>query len=555
MYFNMRKNLVAMIFAALLLVQANVNAQNINVENRLVDAVQMYNDGKYETAIYVLDNICKQDPDNDAAYYYLGLCHAMLANLDQAEKSLRKAVRLDSTNYWYQDRLATLYRATGSTDLSVAMYEKMMQDFPKKDEPYYQLANMYISDKEYGKALDVISEIESMFGKSDGTVLTKFDIMRQQGKDEDAYKMLEEYCGEYSSPQALVMLGDWQMGMYNDSLALTYYNEALQLDRAYAPALLGKAETFRITRKYPDYFSTLDLLMGDSEVAPAPKSNYLEAVVRQSDPRFINSFKENFDSTMNLAVSVHPNDSSILRIASLYYYATDRKDEACALSKRDKEAHPDNINSNVAYIQMLYYSAKWKEVEKECYEAFDKFKEPGFLEYASMAQYQTGDYRAVIANCEKLVKIAPKDSAICLSAYQSMGDMYHKLGEKEKSYKAYENALKINPDCCPALNNYAYFLSLEKKKLKKAYTMSKRTVELEPDNATYLDTFGWILHLQGKNLEAKPFFKHAMLYGGKDSATVLEHYAIVLEKLGETDLAKVYFQQAKKKKATNPEEE
>ncbi len=97
------------------------------------------------------------------------------------------------------------------------------------------------------------------------------------------------------------------------------------------------------------------------------------------------------------------------------------------------------------------------------------------------------------------------------------------------------------------LNNYAYYLSVEGKKLKKAYAMSRKTIEKEPDNPTYLDTFGWILYLQGKPLEAKPFFKHAMLYGGKDSAVILDHYAEVLYALEEYDLAFVYWNQAMSK--------
>ena len=90
------------------------------------------------------------------------------------------------------------------------------------------------------------------------------------------------------------------------------------------------------------------------------------------------------------------------------------------------------------------------------------------------------------------------------------------------------------------LNNYAYYLSLEGRKLRKALKMSRRTIELEPDNATYLDTYGWLLYLLHRPKEAKPYFKHAMLYGGKDSAVVLEHYSKVLEALGEQDLATYY---------------
>ena len=107
--------------------------------------------------------------------------------------------------------------------------------------------------------------------------------------------------------------------------------------------------------------------------------------------------------------------------------------------------------------------------------------------------------------------------------------------------------MKINPDYVYVLNNYAYYLSLEGKNLKKAHRMSSRVIEMEPDNATYLDTFGWILFLQGKTVEAKQIFKRAMLYGGKDSAVILDHYADVLFALKEYDMAFVYWNLAKQK--------
>ena len=157
------------------------------------------------------------------------------------------------------------------------------------------------------------------------------------------------------------------------------------------------------------------------------------------------------------------------------------------------------------------------------------------------------DYDRVLEICHKVLEVAPRDSSKTLRAWSTIGDIYHQLGEDKKAFKAYDKALKINPDYVYVLNNYAYYLSQEGKDLKKAYVMSKKTIEAEPDNATYLDTFGWILYLQGKALEAKPFFKQAMLYGGKDSAVILDHYAEVLYELKEYDMAFVYWNMAKQK--------
>ena len=528
--------------------------EGIRADGRIVNAVQMYEDENFTGAKTMLDAILKTSPGNDAAWYYRGLCNMRLKNAADSERDLKQAVALDSTNYWYRYMLAGLYGMTGRSVLTIDMYESLLRDFPKKSELYYGLANLYINQGQADKALKIIGDIETQFGKSDATVMTRFNILSRQERHEEAYNALEEYNKEYSSPQVLSMLGDYEMGMYNDSSALAYYDEALSLDKSYAPALLGKAETYRIARDYVSYFKTLDILMADRDATPAGKAEYLQAVFRQSDPRFMKSFSSQLDSTVNIAVNAHPADSSILQTAGLYYLVTDRKEAAADAFKKVMTEFPDNVGATASYIQTLLYINEWDKVVSACDSAMVRFpQEAGFLEFANAAEFNRKNYPAVIENCVKMLRIAPTDSATFVTAWSTIGDMYHLLGDQSKAFKSYETALKVAPDNAPVLNNYAYYLSVEGKKLKKAYAMSKKTVEAEPDNATYLDTFGWILYLQGKALEAKPFFKHAMLYGGKDSATILDHYATVLEALGEKDLAKVYRQQAKNKASEGKE--
>jgi len=151
-----------------------------------------------------------------------------------------------------------------------------------------------------------------------------------------------------------------------------------------------------------------------------------------------------------------------------------------------------------------------------------------------------GDDERVIEVCQEMMELQPDDTTNVVSCLSIIGDTYHSMGQSRKAYKTYEKALKLDPRNCPVLNNYAYYLSLEKRRLAKAEKMSFITIEQEPDNPTYLDTYGWILFLRGKAKQAKPYFKHAMLYGGKDNAVILMHFSQVLEKLGEKDLATYY---------------
>lgn len=550
----MKRNIIYVILSAAVLFCSAVvsHAQSVRPEakgsNLILSAVERYNERDIEGALALLKEAVAENPEDDAAWYYIAQCAIAKNDAEMAEQGLRMASELDPDNFWYRYRLARLYSLTSRPELTVDMYEKLLEDFPKKSELYFDLVEMYASQREYEKALDTLKEIETVFGMTESIAMYRFNLLRMLNKPEEAFASLEEYNKEYSSPYVLSTLADYQMSMYNDSTALAYYDEALDLAPDYAPALLGKAETLRLTRKYNEYFDILGRYVADPETPAVAKSDYLMAVVQRTEPKFLSSFRTQIDSVMNGALQVHPTDSMMLQTAAVYYYSTDRKDVAKKHFKANIEAWPESLSATANYVEFLMYAEDWEELSTEGRAAFEKFpQETGFLEMASVGDYNLEAYDKVLDICHKVLEVAPRDSSKTLRAWSTMGDIYHQLGDNKKAYKAYDKALKINPDYIYVLNNYAYYLSVEGKKLKKAYNMSKRTIEAEPDNATYLDTFGWILYLQGKPLEAKPFFKHAMLYGGKDSVVIMDHYAEVLYALKEYDLAMVYWNMALKK--------
>lgn len=528
--------------------QSQPRTSGDGLEQGLIDAVALYNGGRYQEALAVLGKLQASFGQDDAVCYYMGLCEAASGDAEKAEQHLRLASELDPGNFWYRYRLAALYAMTDRSELTEVIYEDLLKDFPKRSELYYDLVDLYMGRNQMDKALETLGKIETEFGKNEATAMTRFNLLRRMDREREAYESLEAFNREYSSPQVLTVLGDYQMSMYNDSTALALYDEALDIDSEYAPAMLGKAEAFRITRRYPEYFRALGRFVCDDDISPLGKSEYLKAVAQRSDPKFLSIFRPQMDSVVNACVSVHPNDSSVLAMAGIYYFGTDRKDESQQFFRRNMETWPQSISAAANYVEVLMYSHDWETLAEEGRKAFEKFPEEiAFLEMASLADYNLGDYDKVIETCRTIVGLPGADSTKVLNSYATMGDVYHMIGDNAKAYKAYDKALKLNPEHLPVLNNYAYFLSMEGRRLKKAYSMSRIAIEKEPDNATYLDTFAWILYLMGRPQEAKPYFKHAMLYGGKDSPVIMDHYAEVLYALGEYDLAFVYWTQASDK--------
>ena len=522
--------------------------QEAAAENDIISAVALYNERNFDGAKAILDRLRVDSPSNDAAWYWSALVCLGKNDIPAAEEYLKVACDLDPSNFWYRFRLATLYRVTSRQELTVDMYEKLLADFPKKSDLYFDLVDMYTAQGETEKALETLKEIETVFGMTESIAMFRFNLLQQSGRQEEAFASLEEYNKKYSSPYVLTTLGDYQMNMYNDSTALAYYNEALDIAPDYIPAVIGKAETFRVTRRYDEYFTALDKLITSDDAPAAGKSDYLMAIVQRTDPKFLKSFMPQMDKVMETMTEKYPQDSTVLQMAGVYYWTTERRDISKKHFRQNVENNPGSIMATADFVEFLMYAEDWKALSEEGRRAFERFPdETTFLEMASVGDYNLQEFDKVLEICDKVLEVALNDSSKTLRAWSTIGDIWHQKGDSKKSYKAYEKALKINPDYIYVLNNYAYYLSQEGKKLKKAYAMSKKTVEAEPDNSTYLDTFGWILYLQGKPLEAKPFFKHAMLYGGKESPVVMDHYAEVLYALKEYDLAFLYWNMALQK--------
>ncbi|MBP5565927.1 MAG: tetratricopeptide repeat protein [Bacteroidales bacterium] len=460
----MRK--LALILATLLfLVPGRVGAQESRptaaaearqqsvLETMLIGAVASMQSGDVDNAIKHLEYLNKNFPGNDAVNYWLGVSYALKGRTAEAEACIQAAAALDTANVWYKDNLASLYLSEGKGDKAADIYLKLLESDP----------------------------------------------------------------GKYTNAYTLSLLGNQALSEYKDSLALESFEKALVLSPDYTPAILGKSEVYRMRGNIPGFFASVNEMVQNPALNPSAKCDYVNQLLQHIDYGFYQLWRPQLDSLVTGCASVHPTDSSALRLAGSWFYGTERKEKGREYFTRFVEAFPENLDAQYLQLQVL-------------------------MDEGSTA-------REIIDQCETIIRVGGEKNPRVMPALATIGDTYHQLGQDRNAYKAYERALKADPEYLPVLNNYAYYLCLTGKKLKKAEAMSKITVEKDPDNATYLDTYGWILYLRKKYQQAKPYFKHAMLYGGRDSAVILEHYAKVLDALGEKDLAQSFYMLAEKKKS------
>ncbi len=93
---------------------------------------------------------------------------------------------------------------------------------------------------------------------------------------------------------------------------------------------------------------------------------------------------------------------------------------------------------------------------------------PEYYFYLGIAYYQQQKYQEALNTYYAGLNIIPKENLPLKSDfYGQIGDIYYQMGQLDQAYKAYDEALKYNDKNVVVLNNYSYFLSLEKKRLEE----------------------------------------------------------------------------------------
>ncbi len=538
---------IKFIFAFLCALTASfmANAQS----EAFLEAIRLYYKNDVRGAYNQFKKVVAQEPDNDAAYYYL---HTMLRDTAAATNMLKKAVELDGDNYWYNYALAQDYMAQGKSEQAAEILEKLLADHPKKTNLYSDLIGVYAASKQYDKAMDAIDKVEAKVGPSDILASIRADMLMAQNKHQEAYDFMLQYFNQTRSPRAACFLAQYNAATFNNQEAIKYYDEALAANPFDTEALYGKAHIHRAMGQYDLYFENILPFLGNPDIQPQAKVEYMTDVLGQQ--QFVYTFAPQVDTMMMALYASAPADSSVCSLTSTYLYQRGQVDQALEMARRNAENYPESFNLSFSYPLMQFYSSDYAGAISSASIALQRF--PGnidLLQLRAMSLWQSGDLDGAIEDYKKALDGAEKGSQMQLGIFSALGDLYHVKGDQKIAFAYYDKALKIDDKYAPVLNNYAYYISERysapvtkiPKDLKKARDMSRITIEKEPDNATYLDTYAWILHLMGQDLEAKAIFKHAMIHGGKESGVILRHYATVLKALGENDLAAVYDKQAK----------
>ena len=512
-----------------------------------LEAMRLKEKKDYASAFGLLQHCLDIHPNAASALYEVSQYYMFLRQVPQGQEALEKAVASAPDNYWYSQGLASLYQQQNELDKAITLLEQMVVRFPAKQDPLFNLLDLYGRQEKYDEVISTLNRLEKRMGKNEQLSMEKFRIYLQMKDDKKAFQEIESLVQEYPVDMRYqVILGDVYLQNGKKQEAYDVYQKVLAAEPDNPMAIFSMASYYKQTGQEELYQQQLDTLLLNKKVTPDTKVGVMRQMIVENE-------QADKDSTQIIALfdrimKQEQDDPQIPMLYAQYLLSKNMEAESVPVLEQVVDLDP----TNKAARMMLVGAA----VKKEDYKQIIKVCEPGieatpdaleFYYYLAIAYNQAEQPDSVISICKRALEHTTADSKkeIVSDFYSILGDMYHTQKQMKEAYAAYDSALVYNPSNIGALNNYAYYLSVERRDLDKAEEMSYKTVKAEPNNATYLDTYAWILFEKGNYAEARIYIDNAMKSdGGDKSDVIVEHCGDIYYMTGDVDGALTYWKKA-----------
>ena len=535
-------------------VPVSASVREIQQTSQYIDATTQKILGNSTKAQTLFEKCVKDNPSNDAAWYQLSIIYMNNLDMHGAESAAETAYNLDKDNEYYIQNLANIYSHNYKNDKAAALYEEIVKKRPEDIDAQVNYANALLQTTQYDKTLKQLDYLKTIVGPDPDLSMKKVAIYESQKKYDKACKEMTELVAIYpDSPQYLSKLADLYNKDGKEKEAVKCYQEIEEKypDDAYIHFTL--AEYYKSKGKDRDAHKELLKAFASPKMDANTKINVL---LDNYSSEEIFSGKNNDVKELLVTLSdTHPDDGRSQSLMGDYYY----------------------LCQNLGMARQYYYKAVtlWKnpplfmnllQIESQLnrmdsvYSVASRALElypmmPEFYYYKGMAEYQKNDIESAVKTFNDGLMMVVNNDDLKSTFFTLLGDCYHELGEQDKSFSSYDNALALRPDNLYVMNNYSYFLSTSNTNIEKAEALGKKIVEAEPENSHYLDTYGWALFKNGKYNEALKYLNEALKYSsGDDKAAIYEHIGDVKWKLNDAESALKYWQNAYDQDAVNASE-
>ena len=507
--------------------------QNDKITAMVIDAAVQKEIGNIDEAIAIYEKIIELQENNSLAYYQLSALNFEKRNVASAIEYNEKAIELSPKNHWYREQLAEIYRQIRQLDKAAEQYEKLLKQNPDADEYYSELSDLYFNAGKYDKTIAVLNRMEKRRGVSEATSMLKYKLYQQIQQPDKAKKEMERLSNSFpQNVDYLSVLAQAAVQSGDKAKAYSYFKKIEAISPEDENNTIALIEYYA-AKNMPDslemYISRLCL---NKDVDFSTKNMVMLSIYKDDvdqKPDVFAKYLAHLESMREL----HSEQAELWQFLNIGYMRNQNYVSATLTAKRCIEL---GTNDYQTYQNLLFSQSTCEPADSiiatadKAIRLFPQQAVP-YL-FKGVNQLVNKDYEGAIKTLSDGLASSRDNKALMEDFYLNLADAYHESGNNDKSYEYYQKVVDLNPDNIPALNNYAYYLSLENRDIEKAEAMAEKAHKAQPDNITYADTYAWVLYVAGKHSQALQVFEAFLHNQAEWNETVKQHYETIKQSVG-----------------------
>lgn len=489
--------------------------------------------------------------ERPAVDFAIAQAFTALENDIEAVYYAENAVRLDDTNKWYRILLAEVYQNLGRSGESIKQLEEVISRHPGDIQVLYTIARIHSLEGNLEQANATYDRIISRNGPDMQLLYQKYRNYSMMGEQNSAMEQLEGMLElDADNTAAMQILAQMYIEQNNISRAIEILERAYSINASDEETVISLSDLYIREERWEEAGVLLEQIISNEEVDGFTKIELIQYMMgRLSRNLDSDGLKETTENLLNRLMETQPDFGYVYALAAEFYNLTGDNENLLKNLKKTNELLPENEPAWRQHIQLLLIDERYEEAIEIARLADKAIPDDAFVLFFKANAHLLLKQNAQAIPLLERARSVPAGRDFRAVVLGVLGDAYSGDERYEEAFESYEQALRLDPNNDVVLNNFAYFLSLQSKRLDEALEMSQRAVEAEPENAAYLDTLGWVHFKMGNYNEAREFIK-ASIDTGDASAVVLEHMGDVYEKLGDLTNARHWWQKALEKDST-----
>ncbi|MFY0684817.1 MAG: tetratricopeptide repeat protein [Balneola sp.] len=546
--------LLVIFIAGAVSVEAQVQSRaKISGTLSYVQGLEAYENEEYERSLELLLEARKELGAESGVNFAISDTYFAKKDLVNAALYGKEAVQQDPENKWYRLKLAEIYRSAGENNATVEELQKLLQFHPNDFDALFMLADTYKDYGEYLKSNQILDQALKLTGPQHSIYLLKFRNFEALGVRDSAIIQLEALKElDPDNLTTLNILSEYYTSSGQDGSAKKVLTEALNRNARDPQTLMNLAGIYIEDQQWDSAGALIRTFLADKVILPEEKLSVAQFLYKkQQDSPLNEELKKEAGWAIDTYTESSPGYGPAFTLAGQYYAQVNEIDKAIEKLKKGNDLLPQDDIAWRLRLQLLLSENRLEEAIEVGQEADENVPDDSFIQFFVGSAYMLSDENEEAVSWLERASRAPSRRPFKSVVYSTLGDAESNLGKSEEADRAYELALRYDPENHNAMNNYAYNLSVRGEKLERAEELALRAMELEPENAAYLDTMGWIFYKTGEYEKAKRFIKASIdLDPETAGAEVLEHLGDVYEKLGDLEEAQKLWKQALEKDTT-----